>query len=156
MGLRPRTDAKIELDPIDIGWDHFTANNIRYRDRDLTITWDAPGRHATTTARACPTATRCSSTASSPSRSTRSRTSSTTRRPARSRSKARRQVTTSAASAVQAPQDVRFADDARVVDLFAKAGADIATDEHRLREPRRRQAGHPRPSRPAAARRPPR
>ena len=32
MGLRPRNDAKIELDPIDIGWDHFTANNIRYRD----------------------------------------------------------------------------------------------------------------------------
>ncbi|GAA0481724.1 hypothetical protein Ade02nite_57250 [Paractinoplanes deccanensis] len=43
MGLRPRSDAKIELDPIDIGWDHFTANNIRYRDRDLTVVWDAPG-----------------------------------------------------------------------------------------------------------------
>ena len=33
MGLRPRSDAKIELDPIDIDWDHFTANNIRYRDK---------------------------------------------------------------------------------------------------------------------------
>ncbi|NQX35427.1 cell wall-binding repeat-containing protein [Herbiconiux sp. VKM Ac-2851] len=43
MGLRSRDDAKIELDPIDIGWDHFTANNIRFRDHDLTITWDAPG-----------------------------------------------------------------------------------------------------------------
>lgn len=43
MGLRSRDDNKIELDPIDIGWDHFTANNIRFRDHDLTITWDAPG-----------------------------------------------------------------------------------------------------------------
>ena len=43
MGLRPRNDAKIELDPIDIGWDHFTANNIRYRDTDLTVMWDDPG-----------------------------------------------------------------------------------------------------------------
>jgi putative cell wall-binding protein len=43
MGLRSRDDAKIELDPIDIGWDHFTANNIRFRDHDLTITWDKPG-----------------------------------------------------------------------------------------------------------------
>lgn len=42
MGLRPRNDGMVELDPIDIGWDHFTANNIRYRDKDLTIVWDAP------------------------------------------------------------------------------------------------------------------
>ena len=43
MGLRPRSDEKVELDPVDIDWDHFTANNIKYRDRDLTITWDQPG-----------------------------------------------------------------------------------------------------------------
>ncbi|WP_092557667.1 OmpL47-type beta-barrel domain-containing protein [Herbiconiux ginsengi] len=43
MGLRSRDDDKIELDPIDIDWDHFTANDIRFRDRDLTITWDQPG-----------------------------------------------------------------------------------------------------------------
>ncbi len=42
MGLRPRTDAKIELDPIDIGWDHFAATDLRYRDKDLAIVWDAP------------------------------------------------------------------------------------------------------------------
>lgn len=42
-GLRPRADAKIELDPIDIGWDHFTVNNLRYRNSDLTIVWDKPG-----------------------------------------------------------------------------------------------------------------
>jgi len=42
-GLRPRTDDKVELSPIDIGWDHFTVNNLRYRDADLSIVWDKPG-----------------------------------------------------------------------------------------------------------------
>ncbi|THV22864.1 Ig-like domain-containing protein [Glycomyces paridis] len=42
-GLRPRTDDKIELSPIDIGWDHFTVTDLRYRDADLTIVWDEPG-----------------------------------------------------------------------------------------------------------------
>ncbi|WP_434031400.1 Ig-like domain-containing protein [[Pseudomonas] boreopolis] len=45
MGLRPRSDARIELDPIDIGWDHFAADGIRYRDHDLSIVWDRDGRH---------------------------------------------------------------------------------------------------------------
>ncbi len=42
MGLRPRGDDKVELSPIDIGWDHFTVDNLRYRDSDLTIVWDDP------------------------------------------------------------------------------------------------------------------
>jgi Bacterial Ig-like domain (group 4)/F5/8 type C domain len=41
-GLRPRNDTKIELSPIDIGWDHFAVNDINYRGSDLTIVWDAP------------------------------------------------------------------------------------------------------------------
>jgi hypothetical protein len=41
-GLRPRTDAQIELSPIDIDWTHFTINNLRYRNVDLTIVWDDP------------------------------------------------------------------------------------------------------------------
>ncbi|MBB2910887.1 hypothetical protein FHS43_002150 [Streptosporangium becharense] len=41
-GLRPRDDGKVELSPIDIGWSHFTANNLRYRNSDLTIVWDDP------------------------------------------------------------------------------------------------------------------
>ncbi len=41
-GLRPRNDAKVELSPINIGWTHFTVNNLRYRNADLTITWDDP------------------------------------------------------------------------------------------------------------------
>ncbi|NUS04158.1 MAG: hypothetical protein HOV97_16575 [Nonomuraea sp.] len=41
-GLRPRNDAKVELSPIGIGWTHFTVNNLRYRNADLTIVWDDP------------------------------------------------------------------------------------------------------------------
>ncbi|WP_239514399.1 discoidin domain-containing protein [Streptosporangium sp. 'caverna'] len=41
-GLRPRNDAKVELSPINIGWTHFTINNLRYRNADLTIVWDDP------------------------------------------------------------------------------------------------------------------
>jgi len=43
MGLQSRTDDKLEVSPIDIDWDHFAANNIRYHDRDVSIVWDAPG-----------------------------------------------------------------------------------------------------------------
>lgn len=43
MGLRPRSDGKVELWPVDIGWDHFTVNGINYRGDDLTIVWDRPG-----------------------------------------------------------------------------------------------------------------
>ncbi|WHT16286.1 discoidin domain-containing protein [Crossiella sp. CA-258035] len=41
-GLRPRTDAKVELWPIGIGWSHFAVNNLRYRNMDLSIVWDDP------------------------------------------------------------------------------------------------------------------
>ncbi|WP_220446606.1 Ig-like domain-containing protein [Nonomuraea deserti] len=43
MGLRPRSDGKVELWPVDIGWDHFTVNGVNYRGDDLTIVWDRPG-----------------------------------------------------------------------------------------------------------------
>ncbi|MEU7746166.1 Ig-like domain-containing protein [Nonomuraea sp. NPDC049158] len=43
MGLRPRSDGKVELWPVDIGWDHFTVNGINYRGSDLSIVWDKPG-----------------------------------------------------------------------------------------------------------------
>ncbi|KCW99716.1 carbohydrate-binding protein [Xanthomonas arboricola pv. pruni] len=45
MGLRPRSDDRIELYPIDIGWEHFAAEHLRYRDRDLSIVWDRTGTH---------------------------------------------------------------------------------------------------------------
>jgi hypothetical protein len=42
-GLRPRLDDVVELWPIDVGYDHFAVNNLRYHGRDLTIVWDEPG-----------------------------------------------------------------------------------------------------------------
>ncbi|MFI5937405.1 discoidin domain-containing protein [Actinoplanes sp. NPDC051494] len=41
-GLRPRTDAQIELSPIDIGWPSFAVNNLRYRNTNLSVVWDDP------------------------------------------------------------------------------------------------------------------
>jgi hypothetical protein len=41
-GLRPRDDDRLELSPINVGWDHFTVNNLRYRNSDVTLVWDDP------------------------------------------------------------------------------------------------------------------
>ncbi|MFK3979177.1 MGH1-like glycoside hydrolase domain-containing protein [Micromonospora sp. NPDC050397] len=41
-GLRPRTDAQVELSPININWSHFAVNNLRYRNADLSVVWDDP------------------------------------------------------------------------------------------------------------------
>jgi hypothetical protein len=41
-GVRPRLDDSLELWPIDIGWDHFAINNLRYHGADLTLVWDVP------------------------------------------------------------------------------------------------------------------
>lgn len=41
-GLRPRSDGKIELDPIAIpGWNYFTVNNLSYHGQDVSIVWNA-------------------------------------------------------------------------------------------------------------------
>ena len=39
-GLRPRSDNKIELSPINFDYDHFMVNNLRYHGKDVTIVWD--------------------------------------------------------------------------------------------------------------------
>jgi Concanavalin A-like lectin/glucanases superfamily len=41
-GVRPRLDDRVELWPIDVGWDHFAVNNLSYHGRDLTVVWDDP------------------------------------------------------------------------------------------------------------------
>ncbi|WP_370582542.1 Ig-like domain-containing protein [Plantibacter sp. VKM Ac-2885] len=124
MGLRPRSDAKIELDPIDIDWDHFTANNIAFRDQDLTITWDAPGgeRHYGDSipegysvfldGKLAFTIDSLSKVVYDPATGTVEVADDVT-------------VLSSTTASLQAPQDVSFAAGDRVVDLFAKAGADV-------------------------------
>ncbi|MBB2968954.1 OmpL47-type beta-barrel domain-containing protein [Leifsonia aquatica] len=124
MGLRQRDDAKIELDPIDIQWDHFTANNIRYRDKDLTITWDQPG------------GTRYYGSAVPEGYSvfldgklafTVDKLSHVVYDPATGKVTVPSgvNVLTANTDSVQAPAEVTFAATDRVVDLFAKAGANI-------------------------------
>ena len=124
MGLRPRSDAKVELDPIDIGWDHFTANNIRYRDRDLTVVWDAPGGtryypdapegySVYLDGQLAFTADKLGKLVYDPA------TGSVDAAPGV-------QVLSHHAVSVKAPQDVSFAASDRIVDVMAKAGADIA------------------------------
>jgi len=42
-GLQPRLDDQIELYPIDMGYDHFTVNNLSYHGTNVTIVWQRPG-----------------------------------------------------------------------------------------------------------------
>ena len=42
-GLQPRSDDKIELSPIEFGYEHFMVNNLRYHGHDVTIVWDPDG-----------------------------------------------------------------------------------------------------------------
>ncbi|SDT70099.1 F5/8 type C domain-containing protein [Jiangella sp. DSM 45060] len=42
-GIQPRSDDVIELWPVDLGYDHFMVNNLRYHGKDVTIVWDADG-----------------------------------------------------------------------------------------------------------------
>jgi len=42
-GIQPRSDDSIELWPIDLGYEHFMVNNLRYHGNDVTIVWDPDG-----------------------------------------------------------------------------------------------------------------
>ena len=134
MGLRPRSDGKLELDPIDIDWPHFMANNIRYRNMDLTIAWDDPADGELHYGKKVPEGYsafldgKLAFTADSLGR--------VVYDPASGEIVAKDDgvevVKVHRHQEAQQPTQVRFADDARVVDLFAKAGADIAAATTRV------------------------
>jgi hypothetical protein len=42
VGLTPRDDDKIELQPLARNWEYFLLDRLRYRGHDLTIVWDRP------------------------------------------------------------------------------------------------------------------
>lgn len=42
-GVRPRADDKIELSPIDLGYAHFAADNLRYHGRDISVFYNSDG-----------------------------------------------------------------------------------------------------------------
>lgn len=134
MGLRPRSDNKIELHPIDIEWPHFMANNIRYRDSDLTIVWDAPGDAERPYGDAVPegyslfidgelafTVSDLTNVVYDPA------SGEVTIEDDTVNDVTDAEVLTANNASVQAPQEVQFAADDRVVDLFAKAGQNISS-----------------------------
>jgi hypothetical protein len=136
MGLRPRSDAKIELSPIDIGWDHFAVSDINYRGSDLAIVWDKPGdgkRHYADFDGAGPegysvfvdgkrafTVDRLVPTVYDPKTGDVSFPGE------------KAKVRGSHRMDVAAPEDVRFAADERIVDMFQKAGRDLTGDAPNL------------------------
>ncbi|HWS33204.1 MAG TPA: Ig-like domain-containing protein, partial [Actinoplanes sp.] len=125
MGLRPRSDAKIELDPINVDWDHFTANNIRYRDKDLTVVWDAPGgtRHYGDVPEGYSVYLdgQRAFTVASLSKVVYDPATGTVSAPGN-------QILYQASATVQAPEQVTFAAGARVNDVLAKAGVNAAVN----------------------------
>jgi hypothetical protein len=42
VGLTPRQDALIEIQPAALHWTHFLLDRLRYHGKDLTIIWDRP------------------------------------------------------------------------------------------------------------------
>lgn len=42
IGLTPRLDDKIELQPLALHWPYFALHRLRHRGHDLTILWDQP------------------------------------------------------------------------------------------------------------------
>ncbi len=42
VGLTPRSDQRIELQPMARRWSYFLLDGLRYRGHDLTIVWDRP------------------------------------------------------------------------------------------------------------------
>jgi hypothetical protein len=133
-GVRPRLDDELELWPIDIGWDHFAINNLSYHGADLTLVWDQPGgqRHypgapegysAYIDGKRAFTIdhlahVRWNSRTGSVSVLDHSETRVRFKRPVRFRD----------------ATDVKLRDNARVVDMFQKAGVDLVHDAVNLAE----------------------
>ncbi|WP_232531910.1 Ig-like domain-containing protein [Microbacterium halophytorum] len=134
MGLQPRTDAKIELYPIDIDWPHFTANNLTYHGSDLTITWDEPGDGERPYGAEVPEGYSVfldgdlAFTVDSLAHLVYDPATGEVEFPDDAvNTDAAPKMTTAVAAELGGAQDVAFDDDSRVVDLFQKAGQDISS-----------------------------
>ncbi len=46
VGLTPRLDDRIELQPAALHWTYFVLDRLRYHGKDLTIVWDQPDGQA--------------------------------------------------------------------------------------------------------------
>ena len=139
-GVRPRLDDRLELWPIDVGWDHFAVNNLHYHGRDLTLVWDRPDgdRHYP----GSPRASRRTSTggASSPSAGLAhvswNSESGTGEHPRRRRARA----LPGRPAPCPRPPTIGLEDNDRIADMFQKAGVDLS-EGPAGGEPGRGQAG---------------
>ncbi|MFB6396126.1 discoidin domain-containing protein [Polymorphospora sp. 2-325] len=125
-GLRPRTDAQIELSPININWSHFAVNNLRYRNMDLSIVWDDPADGVT---RYSGVPQGYSVYLNGTRAFTVDRITRVLYNPATGTVSLPAGGSTTYSTAVpglQAPQNV-VQNSARMVDMFAKAGADLTS-----------------------------
>ncbi|MGW0474875.1 galactose-binding domain-containing protein [Streptomyces coeruleorubidus] len=128
-GLRPRNDAKVELSPIDIGWSHFTVDNLRYRGADLSIVWDDP---ADGVARYPGVPEGYSIYVNGDRAATVSSLTPFTWDPATGEVTTKGTVThRTAVAGLKAPTQV-VQDSPRMVDMFAKAGVDLTADPANL------------------------
>ncbi len=128
-GLRPRNDAQVELSPINIGWNHFVVNNLRYRNSDLTIVWDQPG-DGTTWYSGVPEG--YSIFVNGTRRATINQLVPMTYNPSSGAVTTSATVNfSSAATSMQAPTQV-VQNSARMVDMLAKAGVDLTDNPTNL------------------------
>ncbi|WP_182049561.1 Ig-like domain-containing protein [Changpingibacter yushuensis] len=125
IGFQARDDDMLELNPIDIEWDYFTANNIRYHDSDVTIVWDKDGSHyggpagysAYIDGERVFTTDTLTGLIYDPESGTVELSDDSTAT-----------VTYEKASALLSATEVTYDSDSRIVDVFAKAGVAIAPD----------------------------
>lgn len=124
MGFRARDDGMVELDPVDVDWPYFVADNIRYHDRDVTVVWDEDGSHygdAVPAGYSVFLDGRLAFTVDDLAHVVYDPATGEVTLP-----EGGAQVVTAAPAELGAASDVVFPADARVVDVFAKAGTDIA------------------------------
>jgi hypothetical protein len=127
-GLRPRNDDRLELSPVDIGWDHFTVTNLKYRNVDLSVVWDDPadgvahypgvpeGYSAFVNGQRVFTVDRLTHLVWDPNKGELTFPGQSTG-----------PVRTDKVNNMRAPGQV-WLGEARIVDMFAKAGADLTTN----------------------------
>jgi hypothetical protein len=127
-GLRPRNDNQIEISPINIGWSHFAVNNIRYRNVDLSIVWDDPADGVT---RYSGVPQGYSIYVNGTRVATVNQLVPFTYNPSTGAVTTSGTVAFSTTSSVQSPTQVQHTD-ARVVDVFDKAGVTLGSTETNL------------------------
>ena len=154
MGFQPRSDDRVELWPIDIGWPSFAVTDINYRGTDLAVVWDQPGDGERPYGTSVPegysvfldgeravTVDRLAHLVYDPETGE------------VSFPEGGGEVLSATTAELAAPEEVVFGPGDRVTDVFAKAGRDVtvASEPVNLAEGATASASHQASGRPAAA-----